>query len=145
MSHTIQAQRSQTPMWVYEKNFVLLYALFPELDSADYIKFSPELLGLCFTFQVHERCRYTSMLELRLKLNLPERCMQELVMKIRVYADAQMVEVTGYKGIGRLLPRYSYPNKKMLLKDEKHQANILLHDWLSLALAHNLKKNQEYA
>ncbi len=132
-------------MWVYEKNFVLLYSLFPDMDITDRFEFTPEQSDICFTIQVLERCRYTCMLEIRQKLNLPEHYVQDLVMKIRIYADARLVEVTGYEGIGRLQPHYSYPNQKMMLKDEKRQANILLHDWLSLVLAHDLKKNQEYA
>ncbi len=145
MTHTIQAQRSQTPMWVYEKNYVLLNSLFPDMDITDRFEFVPAQSDLCFSIEVLERCRYTSMLELRQKLNLPKNCTQDLVMKIRIYADARLVEVTGYEKIGRLSPRYAYPNKKMMLKDEKHQANLLLHDWLSLVLAHSLKNNQEYA
>ncbi len=145
MTHTIQAQRSRTPMWVYEKNFVLLHSLFPDPEMTDSFEFIPEQSDMCFSIHVLERCRYTRMLELRQKLRLPERCIRELVMKIRIYYDARLVEVTGYEGIGRLQPSYSYPNKEMMLKDEKHQANILLHEWLSLVLAHDLKQNREYA
>ncbi len=145
MTHTIQTQRSRTPMWVYEKNFVLLHSLFPDLGVSDHFEFIPAQADTCFTLKVLERCRYTCMLELRQKLNLPENFHRDLVMKIRIYNDAQLVEVTGYEGIERLHPNYCYPNQKMMLKDEKRQANILLHDWLSLVLAHSLKQNQEYA
>ena len=145
MTHTIQTQRARTPMWVYEKNFVLLHALFPELDTTDHFEFVPEQADMCFTMQVLERCRYTCMLELRQKLRLPGNYLQDLVMKIRIYYDAQLVEVTGYEGIERLHPDYCYPNQNMMLKDEKRQANVLLHDWLSLVLAHRLKENREYA
>lgn len=145
MTHTIQDHRTRTPMWVYEKNFVLLHSLFPELDTQDNFQFTPKQADMCFTMQVLERCRYTCMLELRQKLNLPKNYHQDLVMKIRIYYDANLVEVTGYEGIGRLHPSYCYPNQRMMLKDEKHQANILLHDWLSLVLVSSLKQNQEYA
>jgi len=145
VTHTIQAQRSRTPMWVYEKNFVLLHSLFPDLDINDHFEFMPALVDTCFTMQVLERCRYTCMLELRQKLDLPAKYYRDLVMKIRIYHDAHLVEVTGYEGIERLQPSYCYPNQKMMQKDEKQQANILLHDWLSLVLAHSLKQNQEYA
>jgi len=145
VTHTIQAQRARTPMWVYEKNFVLLNALFPDINIADRFEFIPEQSDIRFTIEVLERCRYTCMLELRQKLALPENYVQDLVMKIRVYSDARLVEVTGFGGIGQLKPGYAYPNRKMLLKDEKQQANILLHDWLSLVLAHELKQKQEYA
>ncbi|VAX14237.1 hypothetical protein MNBD_GAMMA24-2010 [hydrothermal vent metagenome] len=111
----------------------------------DYFEFTPDQSGLRFSIHVLERCRYTRMLELRQKLRLSENCIQELVMKIRIYNDARLVEVTGYEGIERLQPSYCYPNKKMMLKDEKRQANVLLHDWLSLVLAHDLKQNREYA
>jgi len=145
VTHTIQAQRSRTPMWVYEKNFVLLHSIFPDLGLTDHFEFIPEQSGMRFSIHVLERCRYTRMLELRQKLCLPENCMRELVMKIRIYNDARLVEVTGYEGIERLQPSYCYPNKKMMLKDEKRQANVLLHEWLSLVLAHDLKQNREYA
>lgn len=145
VTHTIQAQRSRTPMWVYEKNFVLLHSLFPDPGIADHFEFIPDQSDMRFSIHVLERCRYTRMLELRQKLRLPESCIRELVMKIRIYYDARLAEVTGYKGMGRLQPSYCYPNKEMMLKDEKRQANILLHEWLSLVLAHDLKQNREYA
>ncbi len=145
MTHTIQTQRSRTPMWIYEKNFVLLHSLFYDIDVSDRFEFIPEQSDIGFTIHVLERCRYTRMLELRQKLCLPESCMQDLVMKIRIYYDARLVEVTGYKGIGRLQADYSYPNPKMMLKDEKRQANILLHEWLSLVLDYRLKQKREYA
>ncbi len=144
MTHTIQAQRSRTPMWVYEKNFVLLHSIFPDPEITDHFEFIPEQAGMRFSIHVLERCRYTHMLEFRQKLRLPENCMRELVMKIRIYYDAQMVEVTGYEGIGHLQPHYCYPNRNMMLKDEKYQANVLLYEWLSLVLAHDLKQNREY-
>ncbi len=145
MIHTIQAQRSRTPMWVYEKNFVLLHSLFCDMDITDRFEFAPEQSDIRFSIQVLERCRYTRMLELRQKLRLPESYLQDLAMQIRIYYDARLVEVTGYEGIGRLQADYSYPNPKMMLKDEKRQANILLYEWLSLVLAHDLKQKQEYA
>ena len=145
MTHTIKTQRSRTPMWIYEKNFVLIHSLFYDMDVSDRFEFISGQSDTGFTIQVLERCRYTRMLELRQKLCLPENYIQDLVMKIRIYYDARLVEVTGYEGIGRLQADYSYPNPKMMLKDEKRQANILLHEWLSLALAHDLKQKQEYA
>jgi len=144
VTHTIQAQCSRAPMWAYEKNFVLLHSLFPDIDITDRFEFVSAQSDIRFTMQVLERCRYTSMLELRQKLDLPENYMQDLVMKVRIYYDARLVEVTGYEGIRRLQPDYCYPNKKMMLKDEKRQANILLHEWLSLVLAHDLKQKREY-
>jgi len=145
VTHTIQAQRSRTPMWVYEKNFVLLHSLFCDMDITDRFEFRPEQSDICFSIQVLERCRYTRMLELRQQLCLPESFMQDLVMKIRIYYDARLVEVTGYEGIGHLQADYCYPNQNMMLKDENRQANILLHEWLSLVLAHELKQKREYA
>lgn len=132
-------------MWVYEKNYALLRRLFPDLDSCDCFEFTPPTPGLRFRMQVLERCRYTCMLELRQKLALPDRYLRDLVMKIRLYEDARLAEVTGYEGIGRLLPRYDYPNRKMLLRDEKRQANLLLHEWLNLVLAHDMRQQGEYA
>lgn len=56
-------------------------------------------------------------------------------MKVRLYHDLKMAEVTDFadKGVGK--SRYDYPNTHMLASDERMQQNTLLGEWLSRALA----------
>jgi uncharacterized protein len=57
-------------------------------------------------------------------------------LQIRVYLDARMAEVVGSAHVRRLLPRYDYPNPRMLARDEKWQSDRLLGEWLSSCLSH---------
>ena len=54
---------------------------------------------------------------------------------VRAYLDVCMAEVVGSPPINRLLPRYPYPNPRMLARDEKWQLNRLLGEWLSLCIS----------
>ncbi|GAA5216900.1 DUF1249 domain-containing protein [Corallincola platygyrae] len=51
-------------------------------------------------------------------------------MTVRLYHDARVAEVLTSQQISRLKPRYDYPNKNMLHKDEKIQVNQFLAEWL---------------
>lgn len=131
MSHTIAALRAKNPMWVYERNYALLVGMFSKLidQSVDevvtfYIPGRGET-----RVQVVERCRYT--LTLVLAEAYGTDAVPEISMQVRLYLDAHLVEVVAYQGFSDLLPKYMDLGKgKPQNHQEKHQANILLHDWL---------------
>ena len=51
-------------------------------------------------------------------------------MSVRLYHDAMVAEVCSSQQIFRFKARYDYPNKKLHQRDEKHQINQFLADWL---------------
>ncbi len=57
-------------------------------------------------------------------------------MTVRLYHDAMVAEVCSSQQIFRFKARYDYPNKKLHQRDEKHQINQFLADWLRYCLAH---------
>ena len=56
-------------------------------------------------------------------------------MEVRIYFDAKLAEVTKYQGLSNIKPIYPYPNKKMMQRNEKQQANEFLGEWLTFCLS----------
>ena len=132
MSHTIAQHRRYQPMWFYEKNYSFLRHLIPDLKHGHaghyQIRHDQHLMNI----QVTDFGPYTQRLQLSQHFTNSYSVLGELSMCVRVYHDAMLAEVIGYQGIERLLARYELPNKGMLHRDEKRQANLLLHDWLTM-------------
>lgn len=55
-------------------------------------------------------------------------------MSVRLYHDARVAEVCSTQQIYRFKGRYDYPNKKLHQRDEKHQINQFLAEWLRYCL-----------
>ena len=123
-------------MWFYEKNYRFLVQLLPELreEHVGHYQISCERNNL--DVRVMEYGPYTQLLQLFQCFNNTSSLLGELRMNVRVYHDARLAEVVGYQGIERLLARYELPNAGMLHRDEKRQANLLLHDWLEMFISH---------
>jgi len=81
------------------------------------------------TVTVEETCPYTTML--RLELSALHEALPGPVMRVRLYHDARMAEVTAAEPYQRARARYDYPNDAMHQRDEKHQWNLFLSDWLA--------------
>lgn len=131
MSHTITQTRRNSPMWVYEKNYVCLARLLPFLfDRTGLARVCARHLNNKLEISILEQCRYTQVVEIKQIFNKATQYLQGLSMKVRIYHDAQLAEVISYQGHSRILSKYSYPNQKMFHRDEKRQVNYLLSDWL---------------
>ena len=130
MSHSIAETRKQRPMWVYEKNYTSLVRLLPFLVNREQDCLHLRQKNWILKASVLEHAPYTQVVELKQSFSTSNKLLKDIYMKVRVYHDACLVEVIAYQGLGRILPQYTYPNEKMLHKDEKRQANVLLHDWL---------------
>ena len=143
MSHSITEMREREPMWVYEKNYTFLVKLFPFLlDDSE----MEQVLGHqndALHLKVVERCPYTQTLDLKQSMANETAYIDELRMKIRVYHDARLVEVVNYQGISRMQPNFEYSNSNVLSRDDKRQANVLLHDWLSTYIAAGHARSEE--
>lgn len=116
-------------MWVYERNYAALMTLFAGLrgEHSRLVDATQEL-----QMRVIERSRYTTEISLHHSFHNRIPTVPDQSMRVRVYHDAQLAEVVSYQGVSRLLPEYVSPNDEMLHRDEKRQANTLLHEWLSL-------------
>jgi len=140
------------PMHLYEMNYHTLLQLVPELgsDLADIPKNSPldldrdisqnmtfefDMSSAILSVRLLEVNRYTQHVQVINRFKTDKKLLPSLCLNIRTYHDVSLAEVISCSGIGKLLPDYTYPNEKMLLKDEKRQANRLLFEWLSSARA----------
>jgi hypothetical protein len=119
-----------------EANYARLMKLLPDMSAVDQWLFAVKQADGCsaqFCIAIKERCKYTTMLEVRQSspvsswTGAPD-------FSLRVYHDAQMAEVTAFRGFHRLQPIYQYPNQRMLHSDEKAQLNTFLGEWLSYCL-----------
>ncbi len=126
-------------MRLYETNYAKLLPLLPKSDQVGdrciYCVFEHE-----YHLTIIESTRYTTMVELCLSggAELPEYMAPR--MKVRLYHDARVAEVCSAQQISRLQPRYDYPNLRMHQKDEKHQVNRFLGDWLAYCLKNGISR-----
>jgi uncharacterized protein YqiB (DUF1249 family) len=120
-------------MGLYERNFAKLMALIPELeDAAVTTTFEAENAKLCLS--ILEQSAYTTTISMRQYLGIGGHA-RDPRMKLRIYHDAQLVEVIGYQNHHRFKPLYLYPNSKMLQPNEKYRVNQFLGDWLDFFIA----------
>lgn len=127
--------RNLNPMWIYERNFILLTELVPGLAGGD--AGARALLcgeGERLQLSLLEHHKYTSLIGLQYSLSRDGAYLPDLHMTIRIYYDAQLVEVASYQDLPRLLAEYPMKRDKRLYRDEKQQANLLLYELLSSLL-----------
>jgi uncharacterized protein len=126
-----------------DANYVRLMKLFPDITEGNERKIGIHHgEGCVVQLQVLEQTPYTTLIRfkqdideagsgqsLNLWLRLP-------VLTLRLYHDAQVVEVVSCEGDRRAYPRYEYPNERMYHQDEKAQWNQFLAEWLAYCLKH---------
>ncbi|QKJ88707.1 DUF1249 family protein [Paramixta manurensis] len=121
-------------MRLCETNFAQLRRLLPRDDTAG-ATVSYQVNGACYRITIEESTRYTTLVEIRQTApavsywSLPS-------MSVRLYHDAMVAEVCSTQQIYRFKARYDYPNKRLHQRDEKHQINQFLADWLRYCLAY---------
>ncbi len=135
MSHTIAQHRRHQPMWFYEKNYRFLLQLLPDLRHEHIARYQLCHAQHKMDVRIANFGPYTQILQLTQCFVGSPSLLRDLHMNVRVYHDAMLAEVVGYQGIERLLARYELPNSGMLHPDEKRQANLLLHDWLTVFIS----------
>ena len=131
MPHSIAETRIVNPMWYFERNFEGIRYLLKRHDLHVTDRACITRGDTFIYIDVAERSRYTMLLHIEHRFHLGSAFLTNLVFKVRVYLDAALAEVIAYQGHHNLKPRYPYPNEEMLHPDEKRQANLLLHEWLS--------------
>ena len=130
-------------MWVFEANYHLLWKLLPNLfDDFDELTLTSAYGARDLHVKVTERCKYTTMLSLTKPFSAAGTWMPDLEIFLRIYHDARVVEVSSYQGCKRIPPPYAVKAGSRYQKDEKRQANFLLHDLLRYCMLHGYRDNQ---
>ncbi|NWO03581.1 MAG: DUF1249 domain-containing protein [Idiomarinaceae bacterium] len=113
-----------------ERNYAGLLPLLSQLESeAEVALYAGE--NLAFNLRNVSESRYTSDIEIeQLKPNWADYLQAK--MTVRLYHDVRMAEIISSQGVTRLAARYQQPNREMRHRDEKHQVNQFLADWLTL-------------
>ncbi|ASP37741.1 hypothetical protein CHH28_03205 [Bacterioplanes sanyensis] len=124
-----------------EANYLRLQRLLHNVDEGDVRCFALEPSGTSIRIQLEEEHPYTSMLDIR-QAGETAQWITPPQMKVRLYHDASMAEVIRFQNQHRLQGRYTYPNDKMLLPDEKWQLNKFLAEWLDHCLQHGRSQTQ---
>jgi uncharacterized protein YqiB (DUF1249 family) len=117
---------------ICEANYARMMRLFPEYETANLRRL--EVGSAQVTLEVVERCRYTTIFRLRQK-QAEQYWLGQLLVEVRAYHDAAMLEVGMFQSHRRIAARYQYPNDQMFQQDEKFQQNVFLAEWLEHCLA----------
>ncbi|EPB4220603.1 DUF1249 family protein [Yersinia enterocolitica] len=121
-------------MRVCETNFAQLRRLIPRVDEVGE-SVAYQVNGASYQLTIIESTRYTSVVEI-VQIEPAVRYWSLPSMVVRLYHDAMVAEVCASQQISRFKASYDYPNKKLHQRDEKHQINQFLADWLRYCLAH---------
>lgn len=84
---------------------------------------------------LHERAPYTSIVQVSQCGGL-DTLIDAPSMRVHLYHDVRMAEVTDFQRQRHFHGRYRYPNARMHQPDEKLQLNRFLGEWLEHGLAH---------
>jgi len=141
MSHTIPVNKKisklVTPIALYEGNYRRIIKLFPELIDANKQGNSGGMLwplsDKTIRLKITEQYKYTCIVNLYKVLSEHSQ-INTVHMSLRICFDARLVEVISFQGSQSLKLYPVYPNKDMLLPDEKKQINLHLKQLLELSL-----------
>nr|WP_298059605.1 DUF1249 domain-containing protein [uncultured Halomonas sp.] len=84
---------------------------------------------------IHEQAPYTTMVDVSQTGPL-DAVLEGPRMRVHLYHDVRMAEVTDFQRERHFNGRYRYPNARMHQPDEKLQLNRFLGEWLAHGLAH---------
>lgn len=129
-------------MRLNETNFAHLRRLLPR-DEQIGAAVEYQVDSARYRLTVLESTRYTTLVEIEQVWpvvsywSLPS-------MKVRLYHDAMVAEVCSSQQIFRFKARYDYPNSRLHQRDEKHQINQFLADWLRYCLTRGVMASPIY-
>jgi uncharacterized protein YqiB (DUF1249 family) len=116
-----------------EANYARLMRLFPDYEHSNRREFHAGPARI--VIDVLERSRYTTIFRLQ-QHHAEARWLGRLLIEVRAYHDAGMLEVGAFQSHRRIAARYAYPNAQMLQEDEKVRQNHFLAEWLEHCLSH---------
>ncbi|AUG98398.1 DUF1249 family protein [Pectobacteriaceae bacterium CE70] len=121
-------------MRLCDTNFAQLRRLLPRNDEVGE-RVVYHIHNASYRLTILESTRYTSLVKIQqIAPAVSYWSLPTLV--VRLYHDAMVAEVCASQQIFRFKARYDYPNKKLHQRDEKHQINQFLADWLKYCLAY---------
>ncbi|CED70464.1 DUF1249 family protein [Aliivibrio wodanis] len=124
-------------MRVYETNYAKLVALLPKNEKIGAV-LSYQVCLQQYQIKIIEVTVYTTLVEV---YQIDEQPIYPLPrLTVRLYHDARVAEVCASQQFSYIKAKYDYPNKKMLQKDEKHQLNQFLSDWLTFCLKNGISQ-----
>jgi uncharacterized protein YqiB (DUF1249 family) len=139
MSHVLNVSPGN-PIWVFEENYRLFMRLLPVvLGEGERLTLVSHRADGDLRLRVVEDARYTTTLELSKPFSIDNQWLPDLIMKVRIYYDAEVVEVMGYQGCDRIPPRYQVSRHGRFHRDEKRQVNYLLNDLLRHCLRYDYR------
>lgn len=121
-------------MRLCETNFAQLRRLLPRINEVGEM-IAYQVNGASYRLTILESTRYTTLVEI-LQTEPAASYWSLPSMSVRLYHDAMVAEVCSTQQIYRFKARYDYPNKKLHQRDEKHQINQFLADWLRYCLTY---------
>ena len=119
-------------------NFIRLTRLLGDLEvgetrEVELINHGRRLGALCIELQ--ECAPYTSVVHVSQR-GILDSLIDTPRMRVHLYHDVRMAEVTDFQRQRHFDGRYRYPNSRMHQPDEKLQLNRFLGEWLDHGLAH---------
>lgn len=119
-------------------NFIRLTRLLGDLEvgetrEVELVNRGRRLGALCIELQ--ERAPYTSVVRVSQR-GILDSLIDTPRMRVHLYHDVRMAEVTDFQRQRHFDGRYRYPNSRMHQPDEKLQLNRFLGEWLDHGLAH---------
>ncbi|MBB3231050.1 DUF1249 domain-containing protein [Halomonas stenophila] len=119
-------------------NYVRLTRLLGDLEAGEsreveLVNQGRRLGALCL--KVQERAPYTSIIRVS-QHGVLDAVIDTPRMRVHLYHDVRMAEVTDFQRQRHFDGRYRYPNARMHQPDEKLQLNRFLGEWLDHGLAH---------
>ncbi len=125
-------------MRIYETNYAKLNALLPANAVVGDVR-CYQAANMIYQLTVNEVTKYTTIVEICQSDALPVFPLPR--MSVRLYHDARVAEVLSSGDFSRVKAKYDYPNDKLLQKDEKHQLNAFLGDWLTFCLRTGISRS----
>ena len=113
---------------VCEANFLRLKKILQNFVKDDYYfeTINPDTSSNKISIQVIQRSRHTLIIEA--KQNFSSKIFSSFVMRLQICIDASLAEVISYQG-EKAIPHFMTISKSQS-KDEKHQQNRFLTEWL---------------
>ena len=124
-------------MSLCEVNYMMLLRLLADKEQVGESRQFYISDFLSYRIDVDEVTKYTSLVTMTQDAHVDGTWLSSYLrpkMVIRLYHDARLAEVIKNQDMGRINPRYEYPNQRMHLPDEKQQINQFLKEWLQLSL-----------
>ncbi|GEM74251.1 DUF1249 family protein [Vibrio sagamiensis] len=124
-------------MRTYETNYAKLNALL----SGSYVVGDVrcyQVADMFYQLTVNEITKYTTVVEIYQSNDAPVFPLP--TMSVRLYHDARVAEVFSSGAFSRIKAKYDYPNNKLMQKDEKHQLNTFLGEWLTFCLRSGISR-----